>query len=53
MGKPDEQSLREWVRQCWERGVNPRVSMPFLPQSFEEENGLDFFGGDLREVASG
>lgn len=37
--------LVEYVRKCWERGVNPRVMMPLLPHGFEEENGLDYFGG--------
>jgi hypothetical protein len=45
--------MREWVRRCWARGVNPRVYFPFLPHGFEERNGLDFFGNDLRaQVAS-
>lgn len=38
-------SLKEWVRLCWKRGVNPRVFNPYLPHGFEEKNGLDFFGG--------
>lgn len=41
-------TLREHVRQCWARGVNPRVDMPFLPHGYEEREGLDFFGNDLR-----
>lgn len=40
--------MREWVRKCWARGVNPRVYLPFLPHGYEEEAGLDFFGGDLK-----
>ncbi len=46
--KPEE-SLREWVRKCWARGSNPRVSAPFLPHGYEESQGLDFFGNDLRK----
>ena len=41
-------SLREQVRLAWKRGVNPRVYNPFLPHGFEEREGLDYFGGDLR-----
>jgi hypothetical protein len=45
-------SLREQVRRCWKRGVNPRVLNPFLPHGYEEQVGLDFFGGDLRATAA-
>lgn len=38
-------STKEWVRMCWKRGVNPRVYNPFLPYGYEEQNGLDYFGG--------
>ncbi len=41
-------SLREQVRLCWKRGVNPRVFNPFLPHGYEEQAGLDYFGRDLR-----
>jgi len=41
-------SLREWVRLCWKRGVNPRVYSPFLPAGYEERVGLDYFGGEKR-----
>lgn len=41
-------SLREQVRLCWKRGVNPRVFNPFLPHGYEEKAGLDYFGRDLR-----
>ena len=41
-----EPSLREWVRLCWKRGVNPRVYSPFLPEGYEERAGLDYFGGE-------
>lgn len=49
--KPDETPVREWVRMCWKRGVNPRVYNPFLPHGYEEKHGLDFFGGE-RESAT-
>lgn len=40
--------MREWVRACWTRGVNPRVYNPFLPADYEERVGLDFFGGESK-----
>lgn len=39
--------LRDWIRTCWSRGVNPRVYAPMLPAGWEEEHGLDYFGNDL------
>lgn len=39
-------SLKEWIRMCWKRGVNPRVYNPFLPHGIEEELGLDYFGNE-------
>jgi hypothetical protein len=39
-------SLRESVRLCWKRGVNPRVFNPFLPPGYEETAGLDYFGNN-------
>lgn len=39
-------SLREQIRQCWARGVNPRVFNPWLPVGLEEKLGLDYFGGE-------
>lgn len=44
--------LREQVRLSWKRGVNPRVYNPFLPHGYEEEEGIDYFGNDLRAVES-
>ena len=38
--------LREWVKSQWKRGVNPRVLCPFLPAGYEDEEGLDYFGGE-------
>lgn len=46
--KPDV-PLRDWVKGCWKRGVNPRVYNPFLPHGLEEKLGLDHFGNDLPE----
>lgn len=43
-------TLREVVRMCWKRGVNPRVYNPFLPWDYEKQEGLDQFGNDLRAV---
>lgn len=37
--------LKEMIRQCWKRGVNPRVLFPGLRHGLEEELGLDYFGG--------
>jgi hypothetical protein len=43
-------SLREWVRRCWKRGLQPRVYNAFLPHGYEEKNGLDYFGNELRAM---
>lgn len=43
--KPGE-SLRDFVKACWKKGVNPRVYCPFLPVGYEEKMGLDFFGNE-------
>lgn len=42
--------LREQVRLCWKRGVNPRVYNPFLPHGYEEKVGLDYFGGEVQPI---
>lgn len=42
-------SLRDFVKYSWKNGVNPRVSNPFIPYGFEEENGLDYHGNDLKK----
>jgi hypothetical protein len=41
-------TLREQVRLCWKRGVNPRVYNPYLPHGYEEREGIDMQGNDLR-----
>ena len=46
-------SFREFVRLCWKLGSNPRVYLPTLPHGFEEQQGLDYFGNDLRVVPGG
>ena len=38
--------LREWLKACWKRGVNPRVLNPYLPHGLEEKLGIDYFGND-------
>jgi hypothetical protein len=30
-------TLREWLKKCWKRGVNPRVYNPYLPPGLEEK----------------
>lgn len=44
-------SFREQVRWCWANGMQPRVFNPFLPHGYEEREGLDYFGHDLRAEA--
>ncbi|HYE93376.1 MAG TPA: hypothetical protein VEA38_20255, partial [Terriglobales bacterium] len=39
-------TLREWIRLCWKRQVNPRVFNPFLPVGLEERLGLDYYGNE-------
>lgn len=36
--------IREQIRLCWKRGVNPRVYNPWLPHGLEEKLGIDFQG---------
>lgn len=38
--------LKDWIKNCWKRGVNPRVYNPFLPPGLEEKLGLDYFGNE-------
>jgi hypothetical protein len=42
-------SIKDWLQDCWNRGVNPRVFNPFLPEGLEERLGVSFFpqGGTL------
>lgn len=41
--------VREQVRLCWSMALNPRVYWPMLPHGFEEREGIDFQGRDLRK----
>jgi hypothetical protein len=43
--------LREAVRYCWAHGCQPRVFWSFLPYGYEEQQGLDYFGGEKRRTA--
>lgn len=45
--------LREWVRLCWSKGIQPRVIFPGLPDDYEKDQGLDYQGNDLRAQAKG
>jgi hypothetical protein len=40
--------LREFVRLSWSFGCQPRVFNPWIPVGFEEQNGLDYFGGEVK-----
>lgn len=44
-------SLRDWIKSCWKRGVNPRVFNPFLPHGIEEKLGVSYFGDDIKAPA--
>jgi len=46
-------TIREFVRLAWKFGANPRVYLPTLPHGFEEREGLDHFGADLRLAPGG
>ena len=40
-------TLKDWLKMCWKRGVNPRVFNPCLPHGLEEKFGIDYFGNDV------
>lgn len=40
-------ALRDWVKSCWSKGINPRVLNPWLPHGYEEKNGIDYYGRDV------
>jgi hypothetical protein len=44
---------REAIRKFWAWGLQPRVIDPFLPYGYEEQNGLDYFGRDLKAGTGG
>lgn len=33
-------SLKDWLQWCWDRAINPRVMMPYLPWGIEEKLGV-------------
>jgi hypothetical protein len=41
-------TIREWVRRCWSKGLQPRVFQAFLPHDYEAKHGLDYFGGETK-----
>lgn len=41
-----EGTLRDFVKGCWKKGINPRVLNPWIPAGYEEANGLNYFGGE-------
>lgn len=45
--RKDDIPLKEWVRLCWKRQVNPRVYNPWLPLDLEGRLGLDHFGNEI------
>lgn len=47
LDKKEGIDLKTWLKNCWRRGVNPRVLNPFLPDGLEEKFGIDYFGGDI------
>lgn len=40
-------TLKEIVKNCWKRGVQPRVYFPTLPYEYEQKMGLDYFGNEI------
>ena len=40
--------LRDWMKACWSKGMNPRVYNPFLPHGLEQKYGIDYQGRDVR-----
>lgn len=47
-----DQTMREYLADCWKKGINPRVLNPFLPHGLEERLGVSFFG-ELVEPVKG
>lgn len=45
-------SLRDWMKACWRKGLNPRVLNPFLPHGLEERMGVGYQGQDVEPAAS-
>jgi hypothetical protein len=42
------ENLKEFVKNCWKSGTNPRVFLPFLRVGIEDELGLDYFGNEKK-----
>lgn len=40
--------IRDFMKACWSRGLNPRVYQPFLPYGLEAKLGIDYMGNDLK-----
>lgn len=40
-------SLRDWVKACWAKQLNPRVFDPWLPHDLEARLGIDYQGRDV------
>ena len=41
--------IKNWIKLCWKRGVNPRVYNPYLPYDIEKKLGINYFGNDVGE----
>lgn len=46
-------TLKDWLKTCWKRGVNPRVYNPMLPAGLEERFGIDYRGNDVEPTPKG
>lgn len=44
-------SLKAWLQDCWNRGINPRVLNPFLPHDLEERLGVSYLPQSGRLVS--
>lgn len=44
-------ALRDWLKSCLKRGLNPRVYHPMLPHGTEARLGLDYYGNDVPATA--
>lgn len=45
----ETQPFREIVRKFWKKSCQPRVYFPFLETGYEDQNGLDYFGGEKQK----
>ena len=41
-----DDALRNYLKACWSRALNPRVFNPLLPQGLEERLKIDYQGRD-------